>query len=114
MSSNNDNPLSERELVKEAAVNPVARAQLKKELLPYVERATKALMQSRGIPKEREQELIDVGMAPFDHVFNVYLKNAAGHHEFEGYFYKYYIWWVKKAIFEYLHAKSVNHPDKSI
>ncbi|HHT9130288.1 MAG TPA: hypothetical protein ACFYEC_05425 [Candidatus Brocadiaceae bacterium] len=104
--------MTERQLVKEAAVNPAAREQLKKELLPYVVLATKELMKSRGIPEEREQELIDVGIAPFDRVFNIYLKNASGRHEEEGFFYKYYLWWMRKAIFEYLHAKFVNHPDK--
>ncbi len=106
MSSANEN-LSERQLVREAAVNPAAREQLKKELLPYVVQATKKLIQSRGIPEHREQELVTVGMTPFDRVFNIYLKNIGEHYEEEGYFYKYYIWWMRKAIFEYLHSKSV-------
>ncbi len=106
MSSQNVNNMSERQLVKDAVVNPAARQQLKKELSSYVAHATKELMKLRGIPEHREQELVEVGMEPFDRVFNIYLKNAADHHEYEGYFYDYYRWWMKKAIFEYLHAQA--------
>lgn len=105
MSPQGKQQVSERELVREAAVNPAARQQLRKELLPYVIRATKEFMKSRSIPEQREQELVEVGMEPFDRVFNIYLKNVAEHNEFDGYFYKYYIWWMRKAISEYLLAR---------
>ena len=106
MSSQDEQHISERQLVEDATMNPVARQQLKQELLPYVTRATKKLMKSRGIPDLREQELIEVGMAEFDRVFNIYLKNAADHNEYEGYFYDYYIWWMRKAIYEHLHSQT--------
>lgn len=106
MSSHDEEHISERQLVRDAAVNPSARQQLKKELLPYVVHATKEFMQKRGIPEQREHELIDVGMAPFDRVFNIYLKNADGHIEEEGFFYKYYIWWMRQAIVAHLGTKS--------
>ena len=106
MPPSDEQHISERQLVREAAVNPSARQQLKKELLPYVADATKKLMQKRGIPKHLERELIEVGMAPFDRVFNIYLKNASGRVEEEGFFYKYYIWWMRKAIFEHLYSQT--------
>ena len=106
MSSQDVNNMSERQLVRAAAVNSGARQQLKKELLPHVTHATKELMQKRSIPESREQELIEVGMEPFDRVFNIYLKNATDHNEYEGHFYSYYRWWMKKAIFEHLHSQA--------
>ncbi|MDE1919070.1 MAG: hypothetical protein KGH56_00005, partial [Patescibacteria group bacterium] len=75
MSSRDEPHISERQLVKDAVVNPAARRRLKQELLVHVTRATKELMQKRSIQKSREHELIDVGMEPFDRVFNIYLKN---------------------------------------
>ena len=98
--------MSERQLVRDATVNPAARQQLKQELLPHVILATKELMQKRSIPESREQELIEVGMAPFDRVFNIYLKNSSDHNEYEGHFYSYYRWWMRKAIFEHLHSQT--------
>ena len=106
MSSDDAQHISERQLVREAAVNPAARQQLKQELLPYVVRATKEFMKSRSIPERREQELVEVGMALFDRVFNIYLKNATDHNEYEGHFYSYYRWWMRKAIFEHLHSQT--------
>lgn len=41
-------------------------------------------------------------MAPFDRVFNIYLKNAGDHNKEEGHFYAYYIWWMRQAIVAYL------------
>lgn len=106
MSSHDKQQISERELVRKAAVDPRARQQLKEALLPYVVKATKELMQKWNVSDSREQELIEVGMAPFDRVFNIYLKNVAEHNEFEGYFYKYYIWWMRKAISEHIHSQA--------
>ena len=93
---------SERTLVREAAVSEVARKQLREELLPYVTSATKEFMQSWGIPERRESELVEVGMEPFDRVFNIYLKNASDHTDEEGHFYAYYIWWMRQAIVAFL------------
>jgi hypothetical protein len=100
--SQNNGCGAERLLVRQAAVSPMVRKQLQKELTPYVARATKTFMQLRGIPKEREGELIKVGMSPFDQVFNIYLRNAGDRYEEEGHFYKYYIWWMRQAIVEHL------------
>lgn len=94
--------ISERQLVREAAVNPSARQRLKEELLPYVERAAGAFMKSRNIPESRERELVEIGMMPFEQVFNIYLKNAGDHNEEEGHFYTYYIWWMRQAIVAHL------------
>ncbi|HUX80735.1 MAG TPA: hypothetical protein VMV38_00175 [Candidatus Paceibacterota bacterium] len=96
------NHISERQLVREAAVNSSARQQLKKELLPYVVQATKEFIKSRGIQEYREPELVEVGMMPFDRVFNIYLKNAGDRDKEEGHFYAYYIWWMRQSIVAYL------------
>jgi hypothetical protein len=93
---------SERALVKEAAINSTAREHLKQELLPYVAQATRQFMQSRGIAQSRENELVEVGMKPFDQVFNIYLKNSSDRDAEEGHFYKYYIWWMRQAIVDFL------------
>ncbi|NNM83968.1 hypothetical protein HKL94_02010 [Candidatus Parcubacteria bacterium] len=102
MSSFDENNISERKLVREAAVNQTARQQLRKELLPYVVRATKEFMQSRDISKHRERELVEVGMASFNRIFNIYLKNSGDRDDEEGHFYAYYIWWMRQAIVAYL------------
>lgn len=92
---------SKRALVREAAVSEIARKQLREELLPYVQSATKAFMQSRGIPENRESKLVEIGMEPFDRVFNIYLKNASDHND-EVDFFAYYIWWMRQAIVAFL------------
>ncbi|OYV83069.1 MAG: hypothetical protein B7W96_00815 [Parcubacteria group bacterium 37-58-5] len=102
MPSRNEDSISERQLVREAAVNPTARQQLKQELLPYVVHATKKFMQSRRIQEHRERELVEVGMMPFDRVFGIYLKNAGDRDEEEGHFFAYYIWWMRQAIAAHL------------
>ena len=106
MSSEDEQNISERELVRDAVVNPSAREQLKKALLPHVAHSTKEFMKSRGIPEVREHELVEVGMASFDRVFNIYIKNARDREEKDGHFYKYYYWWMRKAISEYLHSQT--------
>ncbi|MDB5244300.1 MAG: hypothetical protein JWN18_170 [Parcubacteria group bacterium] len=93
---------SERALVREASVRLSAREQLREAVLAHVIQAAKAFMQSRGISEARESELIEVGMEPFDRVFNIYLKNAHAQNEEEGHFFSYYTWWMRKAIAEYL------------
>lgn len=98
----NDNPISERQLVRKAATDPSSRQQLQKELLPYIVRATKEFIKSRNIPEQRESELVEVGMKPFDQVFNIYLKNSGDRNEGEGHFYAYYIWWMRQAIVTHL------------
>ena len=102
MTSVNEDHISERQLVRKAAVQQSARQQLREELLPYVTRATKEFMQKRNIKKNRESELVEVGMTPFDQIFNIYLKNAGDRDEEEGHFYKYYIWWMRQTLVEYL------------
>lgn len=96
---------SERELVRKAAVDPAPRQILREELRPHVIRAVGEFMRSWNVPKERERELIEVGMEPFDRVFGIYLKNAQDRDTEEGHFYAYYLWWMRKAISEHLHSE---------
>lgn len=101
-----EQPISERQLVRNATVDPYARQELKEGLFQHVTSATKKFMESHGIEREREHELIEVGMVPFDRVFNIYIKNAHDRNEKERHFYFYYNWWMRKAIFEYLHSQT--------
>lgn len=96
---------SERALVREAAVNRASRIKLRQELLSYVERATQEFMQSRNISNDRERELVEVGMKPFDRVFNIYIKNAGENMtQDEGHFYAYYIWHMRQEIVAFLES----------
>ncbi len=106
MPSLDGNNISERQLVREATINQTARQQLRGELLPYVMRATREFMQSRNIPQHRERELVEIGMMPFDHVFNIYIKNGGDQDKEEGHFYAYYIWWMRQAIVAHLKTGS--------
>lgn len=107
MTSRDDIHTSERQLVREAAVSEAARAHLKTSLLPHVVEATRAFMQSRDIPSSQEHTLVEAGMAPFEQVFSIYLKNAGDRDTEEGHFYRYYIWWMRQAIVKHLSNPSV-------
>lgn len=93
---------SERALVRAAAVSPIARAELRKRLEPYVLEEMREFIEHWGIPEHRLQELIAVGMQQFDYVFNIYLKNLGDQDEEEGHFYQYYIWWARQAVVAHL------------
>uniref|UniRef100_E6Q5R4 Uncharacterized protein n=1 Tax=mine drainage metagenome TaxID=410659 RepID=E6Q5R4_9ZZZZ len=98
---------SERMLVAAAALSPVARERLRKSLRPYVAKAIREYMERQGIPTIRRDELIAVGMEPFDRVFNTYLthRSETDHEEEEGYFYRYYIWWMRQAVVAFLYPE---------
>jgi hypothetical protein len=91
-----------RDLVDDAAIDPQAREALRFELITYVTNATREFMKERGLEENRESELVDVGMSVFDHVFNIYLKNNSGNGKDKGYFFKYYVWWMRQAIVAHL------------
>lgn len=96
-------PESERMLVAAAAFDPVARERLRQNLRPFVAKAVRKYMQRWGIPKNRYAELTEVGMEPFDRVFNIYLTRRSEHDvDYEGLFYDYYIWWMRQAVTAYL------------
>ncbi|HXW21299.1 MAG TPA: hypothetical protein VEK14_00145 [Rhodomicrobium sp.] len=98
--------LSERELVRAAALDPCAREQLRLRVGLYVERKITELIDEGRIPQGFEAELIEVGTNPFDVVFNIYLKNARYIDEKEeGHFLDYYTWWMRQAVFAHLEAK---------
>uniref|UniRef100_E6QWQ5 Uncharacterized protein n=2 Tax=mine drainage metagenome TaxID=410659 RepID=E6QWQ5_9ZZZZ len=103
--SRDHSPDSERALVRAAASSPAARARLKENLIPYVVEATEEFMHKRGIPENQRDALIEVGMEPFDRVFNIYLKNMHHYNEDEGEFYQYYIWWSRQAIVAFLYPE---------
>ena len=95
---------SERRLVSDATVSLRARALLKRKLRPYIVEATRDFIKSRGIPLTRESELVEVGIEPFERVFNIYMMNSHNLLRIEGHFYMYYIWWMRQAIVSYLEA----------
>ena len=70
-------------------------------------------MKRWNIPKKRLDELIAVGMHPFDVVFNIYVREM--HHliEEEGHFYQYFMWWVRWAISRYVYPDAYNDEEKS-
>jgi hypothetical protein len=104
MSPLDENNIPERMLVRQAAISENARELLREKLMPHVTRATKEFMQARGILGDREDELVKVGMDPFDRVFNIYLKNGGDRDKEEGHFYAYYIWWMRQAVVAYLNS----------
>lgn len=91
------------QIVKEAAYNEGGRENLRSEIVPFVERATRQFLKSRSLPESLTEELLESGMAPFDHAFNAYVRNWVKnypHHDFRDY----YRWWVRQAIVERLVA----------
>ena len=98
----NDDSSTKRNLVRDAATDPVTREKLRQELAAYVTEATREFMKKRGLEESREAELVEVGMSVFDHVFNIYLKNNRLYSTEEDHFFKYYVWWMRQAIVAFL------------
>jgi hypothetical protein len=89
----------ERSLVKAASSDASTREQLRKALRLYITPLISEFARRHHLTEFNRAELIEIGMSPFDRVFNIYLENGWQICEKSGgHFYRYYVWWMRQEV----------------
>ncbi|ESY55988.1 hypothetical protein X744_22435 [Mesorhizobium sp. LNJC372A00] len=59
-------------------------------------------MVKRGIVGSRKDELVEIGMNPFEDVFSIFIKDPENLSKTPEYFFQYYRWWMRQTLTRYL------------